>query len=345
LSHANPRPVIFGCAGLEVTPEEAQFFKETDPLGFILFARNVRDPDQIRALIGGLRSAVGREDAPVFIDQEGGRVARLKPPHWREAPPGIRFGKLAQRDLGLGIEACRLNGRLLAADLEPLGITVDCVPVLDIPVPGSHDIIGDRAYGTDPELVATLGRALMDGVIAGGVLPIIKHIPGHGRAKVDSHVGLPVVDADLATLEATDFVPFRALRDAPLAMTAHIVYTAIDKKAAITVSAKGIAEIIRGSIGFGGILISDDLCMEALGGTPGQRARAAMGAGCDLVLHCNGVIEDMKSVAAALEPMNAELWRRIKPVFGRMPQPEPLDAPAIVARLTELLGPAAQTVA
>jgi len=307
LSHANPRPVIFGCAGLELTPAEAQFFTETDPLGFILFARNVRDPDQIRALIGQLRDAAGRKDAPVFIDQEGGRVARLRPPYWREAPPGIRFGELAQRDLGLGIEACRLNGRLLAADLQPLGITVDCVPVLDIPVAGSHDIIGDRAFGTDPELVATLGRAQMDGVMAGGVLPIIKHIPGHGRAKVDSHVGLPVVDADLETLEATDFAPFRALRDAPLAMTAHIVYTAIDEKAAITVSAKGIREVIRGRIGFTGILISDDLCMEALGGSPGDRAEAATGAGCDLVLHCNGVLDDMKSVAAALEPMNAEL--------------------------------------
>ena len=345
MSRDNPRPIIFGCAGLSLTPEEARFFEETDPLGFILFARNVRDPDQIRALTGDLRAAVGRKDAPVFIDQEGGRVARLKPPHWRDAPPGARFGELARRDLKLGIEATRLNGRLLAADVQPLGITVDCVPVLDIPVPGAHDIIGDRAFGTDPELVATLGRAQMDGVMAGGVLPIIKHIPGHGRAGVDSHVGLPVVDADLATLEATDFAPFRALRDAPLAMTAHIVYTALDEKAAITVSAKAIADVIRGRIGFGGILISDDLCMEALGGTPGERAKAATGAGCDLVLHCNGVYEDMTAVAAALEPMNAELWKRVKPVFGRLPKPEPIDAPALSARLAELLGTASQPVA
>lgn len=345
MSRPNPRPVIFGCAGTGLAEAEARFFSEIDPSGFILFARNCREPDQIRDLIRELRAAVGREDAPVLIDQEGGRVARLKPPHWREAPPAARFGELAQRDPGQAIEACRLNGRLLAADLLLLGINVDCVPVLDIPAPGGHDIIGDRAFGTDPDLVATLGRALMDGVMAGGVLPIIKHIPGHGRAKVDSHVGLPVVDADLETLESTDFAPFRALRDAPLAMTAHIVYTAIDEKAAITVSAKGIADVIRGRIGFGGILISDDLCMEALGGSPAERATAAMGAGCDLVLHCNGVLDDMMAVAGALESMTGEAWDRMRPVFARMPKPEPIDAPAMIARLAELLGPVAGSIA
>jgi beta-N-acetylhexosaminidase len=340
-----PLPVIFGCAGLTLGEEEARFFEEADPLGFILFARNVADPDQIRSLITDLRAAVGRKYAPVFIDQEGGRVARLKPPHWRAAAPAARFGELAKRDLGLGIEACRLNGRLLAADLRPLGITVDCVPCLDIPVSGAHDIIGDRAFGTDPGLVAALGRAQIDGVTAGGVLPVIKHIPGHGRARVDSHLSLPVVEADLATLDSTDFAPFRALRDAPLAMTAHIVYTAVDDRAAITVSAKGIAEIIRRRIGFGGILISDDLCMEALGGSPADRAEAAMKAGCDLVLHCNGKIEDMIAVAHALEPMTAEAWRRVKPVFARALTPEPIDAAAVSARLDELLAMSAGSVA
>jgi beta-N-acetylhexosaminidase len=333
-----PRPIIFGCAGLALTDAEARFFAESDPLGFILFARNCRDPEQIRALVRALRASVGRPQAPVFIDQEGGRVARLKPPQWRAAPPALRFGELAQRDLGKGIEACRINGRLLAAELLDLGVNVDCVPCLDIPAPGSHDIIGDRAFGTDPALVAALGRAQIDGVMAGGVLPVIKHIPGHGRAKVDSHAALPVVEADLATLESTDFAPFRALRDAPLAMTAHIVYTAIDGGAAITVSAAGIADIIRGRIGFGGILISDDLCMEALGGSHAERGRAAMAAGCDLVLHCNGVFGDMTAVAEALDPMDETAWRRVRPVFGRTSTPEPIDAPVLEARLAELLG-------
>ena len=332
-----PRPVIFGCAGLTLSDAEARFFRDVDPLGFILFARNCRDPDQIRALIAELRATVGRKNASVLIDQEGGRVARLKPPHWRAAPPAARFGELAKCDFGLGIEACRLNGRLLAADLQPLGINVDCVPCLDIPAPGSHDIIGDRAFGTDPELVAALGRAQIDGVMAGGVLPIIKHIPGHGRARVDSHAALPVVDADLATLEATDFAPFRALRDAPLAMTAHIVYTAIDDRA-ITLSAKGIAEIIRGKIGFDGVLISDDLCMEALGGSHAERAEAALGAGCDLVLHCNGVMDDMIGVADVLKPLGEVSWRRVRPVFARALAPEPIDAPAMAARVDTLLG-------
>ncbi len=332
-----PRPVIFGCAGLTLSDAEKRFFEALNPLGFILFARNCENPDQIRALITDLRAAIGRNNAPILIDQEGGRVARLKPPHWRAAPPAARFGALATRDLGLGIEACRLNGRLLAADLQSLGITVDCVPCLDIPAPGSHDIIGDRAFGADPGLVAALGRSQIDGVMAGGVLPIIKHIPGHGRAKVDSHADLPVVDADLKTLESADFAPFRALRDAPLAMTAHIVYTAIDDRA-ITVSAKGIAEVIRGTIGFGGVLISDDLCMEALGGSHAERAEAALGAGCDLVLHCNGVMDDMIGVADVLKPMGDAASRRVTPVFARALTPEPIDASAMAARVDALLG-------
>ena len=223
-----PAAVIFGCAGTRLAPEERRFFADANPLGFILFARNCETPDQVRALVTSLRDTVDRADAPVLIDQEGGRVARLKPPHWRAAPAAARFGDLARLDTKLGCEAASLNARLLAAELHELGIDVDCVPLLDVRAPGLHDSIGDRAFSDDPATVTSLGRAVCEAMLAGGVLPVVKHVPGYGRALVDSHLALPVVDVPRADLEAVDFTPFRALNDMPLAMTAHVLCRALD---------------------------------------------------------------------------------------------------------------------
>ena len=268
-----PGAVITGCAGQSLSEDERRLFADTDPFGFVLFARNIDTPDQVRALTGAMRAAVGRADAPVLIDQEGGRVARLRPPHWRHPPSAARFGEMARRDPDAAATAAELNGQLIAAELRALGITVDCVPVLDVPGPGMHVVIGDRAYAETADMVARLGRATCDGLLSGGVLPVIKHIPGHGRARADSHAELPVVDAPRAELEAVDFAPFRALADMPWGMTAHVVYGAIDPDRPATTSSSVIAEIIRGWIGFDGLLLSDDLCMAALSGTPGARAR------------------------------------------------------------------------
>ncbi|TAN54887.1 MAG: glycoside hydrolase family 3 protein, partial [Magnetospirillum sp.] len=259
----NPPPAaaIFGCAGLVLSEEERRFFAGANPLGFILFARNIESPEQVRVLVTALRASVGRADAPVLIDQEGGRVQRLRPPHWRKAPPGEPFARLAARDPAAAHEALRLNFRLIGRELADLGIDVDCAPVLDVPVAGAHDVIGDRAYGRTAALVSALAGEVMEGLLDEGVLPVIKHIPGHGRAMVDSHLALPVVEASRAELEAQDFPPFHALRHAPWAMTAHVVYTALDAAAPATTSAKVIAEVIRGAIGFNGVLVSDDLSM------------------------------------------------------------------------------------
>jgi beta-N-acetylhexosaminidase len=295
-----------------VSEEERSFFAETDPLGFILFARNCDTPDQVGALVADLRALVGRDDAPVLIDQEGGRVARLGPPHWRKSPPAAVFGALAARDRDQAREAVRLNARLIGAELAALGIDVDCAPVLDVPAADSHKmILGDRAFGDEPALVADLGRAAIEGFLMAGVLPVIKHIPGHGRAKVDSHHTLPVVDADLDTLRAVDFAPFAALADAPWAMTAHVVYQAIDPDNPATTSKTAITDIIRGEIGFDGVLVSDDLSMKALSGTLGERAAAALGAGCDVALHCNGEMDEMRAVAEATQPLSAETMARL----------------------------------
>ncbi len=287
---------IFGCAGHALTSAGAAFFREVSPWGFILFERNIDSPDQVRALVSELRATVERPDAPVLIDQEGGRVARLTPPHWRRYPPGRAYGQI------VGAETRReitwLGARLMAQDLFELGINVDCAPVLDVPAPGGHEIIGDRAYGDTPEIVAELGRAAAEGLMAGGVLPIVKHIPGHGRAAADSHLDLPVVSASLTDLEARDFAPFKALADLPMAMTAHVVYAAVDPDLPATTSSAVIERVIRGAIGFDGLLISDDLSMKALSGDFEARARDALHAGCDIVLHCNGDPDaEMTSVA------------------------------------------------
>ena len=332
-------PVIFGCLGPSLAPEERELFRAADPLGFILFGRNVVDPAQVRALVDDLRASVGRADAPVLIDQEGGRVARLKPPHWRKAPSAGKIGGLAgTRGLEEACEAARLNSRLLADELTALGIDVDCAPVADVPIPEAHEIIGDRAYSADAFLVGKIARAAAEGFLEGGVLPVIKHIPGHGRALADSHEDLPVVEDRRAALEGSDFASFKALADMPWAMTAHVVYTAIDPEHPATTSPRVISEIIRSYIGFKGILVSDDLSMKALDGDLASRARASIGAGCDLVLHCTGIYDEMKEVVGALSPMSAEVVQRVARARAMAMAPASFDRDAALARLNELLG-------
>jgi beta-N-acetylhexosaminidase len=329
---------IAGCSGLELTRAEIDFFKAEQPWGFILFKRNVDTPDQVRKLVDAFRSCVGRADAPVLIDQEGGRVQRLGPPHWPKYPPGRAYGALKGNDPLLRREIARLGARLIAHDLRALGITVDCVPVLDIPVAGAHDVIGDRAYGDTPEQVAYLGRAAAEGLIAGGVLPIVKHIPGHGRAGADSHLALPVVDTDRATLSRTDFLPFRHLADMPMAMTAHVVYSAIDAKRPATTSRIVMQSVIRGEIGYDGLVMSDDLSMKALAGDFASRTRQSLRAGCDVVLHCNGVLEEMQAIAAATPELKGQAKRRAVSALQRICHlPEPFDPVEGRARLDAAL--------
>jgi beta-N-acetylhexosaminidase len=306
------KAAIFGCAGTVLTADERAFFRDADPLGFILFARNIAAPEQTLRLTEDLRSCVARAEAPVLIDQEGGRVARLKPPHWRKAPPGRVLGELYARDPEAGLEAARLNSRLLATDVASVGCDVDCLPVLDIALPGAHSVIGDRAYAAQPETVAAIGRAAAEGLMAEGVTPVIKHIPGHGRAMVDSHHAAPTVTEPRDTLERTDFLPFKLLSDLPWAMTAHVVYEAVDPAAVLTVSARGVREVVRGHIGFDGLLLSDDLSMQALGGSLGERAAKVLAAGCDIALHCNGERAEMLEVAANTGPMTREAVRRFE---------------------------------
>ena len=329
------RACILGCSGLTLTPEERAFFREARPWGFILFARNIDNPDQVRSLVDDLRASVDSADAPVLVDQEGGRVQRLKPPHWPKYPPARVYGTLRADH---GREITRLGALLIASDLRALGINVDCVPVLDVPAPDSHEVIGDRAYGVTPDAVAVLGRAACEGLIAGGVLPVIKHIPGQGRAQVDSHHDLPAVEASLAELEARDFKPFRAMSDMPMAMSAHVVYPAIDRRNPATTSRKVIKSIIRGQIGFEGLLMSDDLSMKALGGSFEDRTRASLAAGCDLVLHCNGEMAEMIAVVSATGDLKGLPARRAKAALGRLAREvEPFDIAAGRARFAEAL--------
>lgn len=300
-----PRALVLGCAGCELTAAERDFFRAADPFGFILFRRNIDHPDQVRRLVGDLRAAVGRH-APILIDQEGGRVARLRAPHWPELPAAGRLD-------ALGADAPRaawLHGRLLAAMLTDLGIDIDCAPVADVPVPGAHDVIGDRAFAGDPARVTELARAQAQGLVAGGVLPVVKHIPGHGRAFADSHLELPVVATPLADLRQWDFAPFKALADLPLAMAAHVVYTAIDPTLPASTSATVIHDIIRGEIGFEGLLFSDDLSMQALSGSIGERTASVLAAGCDVALHCNGQMAEMEQAVAAAGPLSAAACAR-----------------------------------
>lgn len=332
------QPTIFGLAGPELNADERAFFGEVKPLGFILFARNCVTRDQVAALCADLRAVVGQSDAPILIDQEGGRVARLKPPQWRHPPPARVFGTLWDRDRDAAVRASFLNGQLIGADLAACGINVDCAPVLDVPVPGSHDIIGDRAFHTEVAAIVALARAFADGLIAGGVLPVVKHIPGHGRATADSHAALPVVSADPESLEQ-DFAPFAALRDLPLAMTAHVLFSRIDPNHPTTTSARVVSEVIRGKIGFQGLLMSDDVSsnMKALSGTYAERARDSLAAGCDAVLHCDGDLAAMRAVAAAVPLIGDRTAVRWAQASFLIAQTAPVDIAAIGRELDALL--------
>ncbi len=331
------RAFIAGCAGPELGPDERMFFRDAAPWGFILFKRNTDTPTQVRALCAALRETVGR-DAPILIDQEGGRVQRMGPPHWPRYPAGAAYGLLHSNDPLTGRELTRLGARLMAHDLLELGINVDCLPVLDVPIAGAHDVIGDRAYARDPETVAILGRAAAEGLLAGGVCPVIKHVPGHGRAAADSHLTLPVVEASRDELEACDFLPFKVLADMPLAMTAHVVYTALDAERPATTSLKVMTEIIRGTIGYDGLVMSDDLSMQALSGTLRERADASLEAGCDVVLHCNGRLDEMIAIAEATPMLEGLPLRRAEEALRRIRHaPEPFDPVDARARLEAAL--------
>jgi beta-N-acetylhexosaminidase len=330
--------LILGCAGAQLSPDEAAFFRDLDPWGLILFRRNCVDADQVRRLTGDFRAAVGRSDAPVLIDQEGGRVQRLGPPHWPKYPPARAFSRIAANDPFVGREMARLGGRLMAHDLRALGITVDCAPVLDVPVPGAHDVIGDRAFSLDPREVANLGRAVAEGLLAGGVLPVVKHIPGHGRAGADSHKDLPIVDAPLETMAASDFLPFRTLTDMPLAMTAHVVYAAIDARRPATTSRTVLRDIVRGLIGYDGLVMTDDLSMNALDGSLGERAQAAYAAGCDVVLHCNGRLDEMREIAGRARALAGKAKRRAEAALARIGHaPDPFEAMEALGRFQDVL--------
>lgn len=315
---------ITGLAGTELDPREAAVLRAARPCGVILFARNVADPAQVRRLSGAARSAVGF-DILVLIDQEGGRVRRLTPPHWRELPAAAAYGRLYAGDPAEACRAARLAAQLTAAELREAGINTNCVPVLDVPVPGSHGIIGERAYGADPGQVAALGRAVAEGHMAGGVLPVIKHVPGHGRATADSHLELPVVAAPRAELERTDFAPFRDLADLPAAMSAHVVFAAIDADRPASTSTRVIADIVRRAIGFDGLLMSDDLGMQALSGTVAERAEAVLAAGCDLALACRGDLAETEAVAAVVPQLGGTALARFERARAVIGRPESFD--------------------
>lgn len=321
-----------------MTADERDFFRAVQPWGFILFGRNVDNPEQIRRLVRSLRETVNDSAAPVLIDQEGGRVARLRPPHWKERVPAQRFADLHATAPEEAREAAYLNARLIARDLTELGINVDCLPVLDVPVEGAHDIIGDRAYGRDPSVIIDLGRSVIEGMIEGGVLPVMKHIPGHGRAGADSHLSLPRVSASAEELSASDFVTFRSLNNCPLAMTAHVVYEAIDAQRPATTSPKLIRDVIRGEMGFDGLLMSDDLSMEALSGSLAHRAKASLFADCDVVLHCNGNLAEMREISTELKPLEDIHLKRANAALAHLSAPTDFDIDEGEARLAGLLG-------
>jgi beta-N-acetylhexosaminidase len=307
-----PSAAIFGFLGHQLSAEETRFFLHVQPWGYILFARNIDNAAQLRALTASIRAVSGRKNVPIFIDQEGGRVQRIKAPLAPLYPTGRAIGEVYKQDRKKGLRAAWLMSRLHAFDLRAYGINADCLPVLDVPVQGAHDVIGDRAYSHDPHEVAEIGLAAAEGLVAGGVLPVIKHIPGHGRGASDSHLNLPVVETSHAELSRTDFVPFKALAHMPLAMTAHITYPALDPKAPATLSKTVIKQIIRKEIGFDGLLMSDDVSMKALSGDFASRTGAILRAGCDIVLHCNGDMAEMVAVAAEISPLKGKALKRAK---------------------------------
>jgi beta-N-acetylhexosaminidase len=332
------RALIVGCAGPKLSAAEREFLARAKPWGLILFKRNIESPAQVAALIQEFRGVVGYRAAPVLIDQEGGRVQRLAPPLWPDFPSAARLGAAYGRDPVRGIEAAKLGARLIASELSALGISIDCMPVADLRLPEGHGVIGDRAYGMEIETVAELARAAAEGLIAGGVLPVVKHIPGHGRARADSHEALPVVETSRAELERSDFEPFRRLRDLPIAMTAHVVYAGIDPVHPATISPTVIKDIIRGHIGFDGLLLTDDLSMKALSGSFGARTEAALAAGCDIVLHCNGRLEEMTEIAAACPLLAGAAERRAKAALDLLNLPvESVDVAEARARFSAMV--------
>ncbi|VAW17432.1 beta-N-acetylglucosaminidase [hydrothermal vent metagenome] len=336
------RAFICGVSGLVLDAGERIFLSAAQPWGVILFARNIETPSQVIALVGEIRAALGRDGAPIVIDQEGGRVQRLRPPHWREYPPASRLAEIYRASAIDGIRAVALQSRLIAAELTALGIAIDCLPVLDVSTPRTHAVIGSRTYGPDPVTVATLGRAAAGGLLAGGCLPVIKHIPGHGRASADSHAVLPEVGASATDLETCDFVPFKALAHLPIAMTAHVLYTSLDKDKPATLSARILGEVIRGSIGFDGLLLSDDLSMAALSGDMAARAKGALRAGCDMALHCNGDMAEMEDVAAVSPELAGKALMRADAALALLKPPQApgdaIDLGAAIAEFEALTG-------
>jgi beta-N-acetylhexosaminidase len=331
------KAAVFGCAGLQLSNEEILFFTKHNPVGFILFGRNIESPTQVGSLVKSLKSCVGHSVPLIMIDQEGGRVARLRPPHWPEFPPAAHFGALYAKDNRAGEEAAMLNARLIADELYQLGINVDCAPVLDVFQEDAADIIGDRSYGANPSIVACLGRKVCEGLLKGGVLPVVKHTPGHGRAHVDSHLELPVVNTPVDKLRQIDFAAFRHLADAPLAMTAHVIYSAIDAHNPATVSKAVITDIVRGDIGFDGLLMSDDLSMQALNGSMGKRTTDAILSGCDVVLHCNGDKEEMTAVAEACPELSQRSIDRMGKALARLNIPETLDKKKVMYKVRSMM--------
>jgi len=323
---------IFGPQGLRVTDWERGFFREVQPLGFIVFARNIRSPDQLRRLTDDLRACVQR-DAPILIDQEGGRVQRMRAPHWREYLPALDQMARARDPL----RAHWIRNRLIAAELHDVGIDANCAPLADIAEEETHPVLKNRLYGHDVETVVAASRVCVDACLAGGVLPILKHIPGYGRATVDSHLDLPRVDAPRAALDAWDFAPFTALSDIPMGMTAHIIFSDIDATAPATTSAR-MMEVIRQDIGFDGLLMTDDLSMEALSGNLSERASASIAAGCDVILHCNGEAAEMQAVATATGEMSPAAITRANRALAQRKAPENIDIPALEAELARHLG-------
>ena len=302
---------IFGCAGPSLSAGEAAFFRDCNPWGFILFARNIETPAQVRRLCADLRESVGR-DALIFVDQEGGRVQRLGRPHWRKAPHASKFDRLYDDCPQKAKRAVWLNFRLIAQELRDVGITANCAPVIDLPANGSHRIISDRAFSAHPKIMNHLAHASMAGLTAGGVIPVIKHIPGHGRAKVDSHKSLPIIDATISELEASDFIPFKALSQAPMAMTAHVLLSQVDKTKPVTISKTAMRKVVRGALGYDGLVMSDDLDMKALKGDLASLTRQTLAAGCDIALQCSGKLPAMVNVAKGLKPLRGHALRRAR---------------------------------
>ncbi|MBL4603477.1 MAG: beta-N-acetylhexosaminidase [Emcibacteraceae bacterium] len=310
-------PVITDVEGLDISDEERALFKEFRPFGFILFQRNCQSPEQVKKLTDQMRDCVSNDDIPIMIDQEGGRVTRLRPPHWRKYPSAEFYANLYEINSELAISAVKAHASLMADDLLNVGINIDCYPVADLLYAGADKIIGDRAYGEQPEKVSILARAAAEGMLSGGVTPIMKHIPGHGRADVDTHLELPVVTTPIDVLRDSDFIPFKNLNDLPCAMTAHVIYSQIDKARCATISPTVIKDIIRGEIGFEGVLISDDLSMKALKNSPEQNALDALNAGCDLALHCNGTLKERRAVLEATKGLKLEEENRIFDIFKK----------------------------